>query len=96
MPSLTEQSAKKRSARYHCAVKKIQLIGIFLWRGGLAFAAMAGLYYSAWWVLTHYFQLIPTTIKVGLAVGLAGLILFTLSFVLERISDAREEGDLGA
>jgi len=71
---------------------KIQLLGLFLWRGGLAFAAVAGLYYSTWWVLTQYFVLVPNTIKVGLAIGLAGLILFTASFVLERFEDGAVEG----
>ena len=66
---------------------KVQLLGLFLWRGGLAFTAVAGLYYGAWWVLSEYFSRVPTTIKVGLAIGVAGLILFTISFVFERYED---------
>ncbi|MHC5064229.1 MAG: hypothetical protein ACYTG5_09665 [Planctomycetota bacterium] len=73
-------------------MRKSQMIGLILWRGGLLFVAAALLYEGARWAL--FFLDIPDQIKVGLGLAIAGAILVVLSFIAERIVDARAEGEL--
>lgn len=70
----------------------IQLTGLLLWRGGMAFAAAAALYYGAWAWLSGL--LWPAHIRVGLALALAGAGLVAVSLVLERHHDAVIEESL--
>lgn len=68
------------------------MLGLLLWRGGLAFSAAAGLYYGAW----QYIKMLPwpTAVKAGVTIAAAGAGLLLLSMILERRRDARLEGVL--
>jgi hypothetical protein len=63
------------------------------WRGGLLFVAC----YSAYRGMQELVRRVelPRQLEIGVALGLAGLVLVVASLVLERIQDARSEGDLG-
>ena len=70
----------------------LKLVGLVMWRGGLAFAAAAGLYYGAW----QYIKLLawPGAVKVAAAAAAAGTGMLLLSMILERRRDAQSEGSL--
>lgn len=70
----------------------LALAGLVLWRGGLAFAAAAALYYGAW----QYLKVMPwpMAIKIGAGLAAAGTGSILVSLLLERRRDAREEGQL--
>lgn len=70
----------------------LKLTGLVMWRGGLAFAAAAALYYGAW----QYIKLLswPMTLKVAAAAMAAGTGLLLFSMILERRRDAQSEGSL--
>ncbi|MEM7703951.1 MAG: hypothetical protein AAF358_00270 [Pseudomonadota bacterium] len=70
----------------------LKLTGLVMWRGGLAFAAAAGLYYGAW----QYIKLLswPGAVKVAAAAAVAGTGLLLVSMILERRRDAQAEGNL--
>ncbi len=70
----------------------VKLTGLVMWRGGLAFAAAAGLYYGAW----QYIKLLswPAPVKVAAAATVAGTGLLLVSMIMERRRDAQEEGSL--
>jgi len=71
---------------------RTQLLGMLLWRGGLLFVACySG--YRGFRELVRWVEL-PLQLEVGVAVGLTGLALVVASLVMERIGDARAEGDL--
>ena len=63
-----------------------------LWRGELLLAAAWAFYEGATWFLR--LVEVPRQIEAGLGLVLAGLALVLVSLVLERIRDARAEGDL--
>ena len=71
---------------------RTQLVGLFLWRGGLLFVACYSAY-RGMRELVRWVEL-PKQLEVGVALGLAGLVLIVVSLILERVQDAREEGDL--
>lgn len=73
-------------------MRRAQLIGMILWRGGLLLAAGWAFYEGATWILR--LVEVPRQIEVGLGLVLAGLGLVLVSLILERIRDARAEGDL--
>jgi len=71
---------------------RAQLVGMLLWRGGLVFVACySG--YRGFRELVRWVEL-PLQLEVGVAVGLTGLALVIASLVMERVRDARKEGDL--
>lgn len=63
---------------------------MLLWRGGLAFAGAAWLYYGVW----QYLRMMawPAPVKIGAALAVVGLLL--VSLILERRKDAQTEGSL--
>lgn len=73
-------------------MRKSQVIGLILWRGGLLFVASVLLYEGAWWLL--FFVDVPAQLKVGIGLAIAGSVLVLASLIAERIADARREGDL--
>lgn len=73
-------------------MKRWQLIGVLLWRGGVAFVAAYAFYRGAWQLVRQLDW--PPQLSVGAAIALAGFALVMLSLVLERLRAAREEGDL--
>lgn len=79
-------------ARRAPAARPWQMAGIVLWRGGLAFVAAYALYQGAWQALRRMDW--PPQVTTGASLALAGLGLVMVSLVLERLRDARAEGDL--
>ena len=73
-------------------MRRTHLIGLALWRGGLLLVGGTLLYEGARRVL--WFVDLPAQVEFGVGLGLAGLALVMLSLVLERVRDARREGDL--
>jgi len=71
---------------------RLQMAGLLLWRGGLAFVLAWGFYYGAWRLLRQ----LPWAPQVlyGLSIATAGLALVMLSLILERREAARKEGNL--
>ncbi|MHC4079126.1 MAG: hypothetical protein ACYST0_11880 [Planctomycetota bacterium] len=76
------------------AVRPAQLIGLLLWRGGWILVVVWLLVEAARWILR--FVELPIQLEVGVGLILAGGVLVVLSLILERIQDARREGDLSA
>jgi hypothetical protein len=74
------------------AVRPAQLMGLLLWRAGLILVSVWALVEAADWFLL-FFDL-PPQLQVGLAFVIAGGALVAISVILERIRDARGEGDL--
>lgn len=74
------------------SMRKSQVIGLILWRGGSLFVASLLLYEGAWRLLQ--FIDIPMQLKVGIVLTIVGSLLVLLSLLAERITDARKEGDL--
>lgn len=68
------------------------MIGVVLWRGGLAFVAGYSFYLGAWQMIASLDW--PRQITTGLAVAASGLGLVMLSLILERREAARTEGNL--
>ncbi len=73
-------------------MRRWQIAGIVLWRGGLAFAAGYLFYQGAWRIVRRLDW--PPQITVGSAIALAGFGLFMLSLIAERRQAARAGGDL--
>ncbi len=71
---------------------RIQVAGWLLWRGGLWFSAAAAVYYAVWWWVREV--RLPSALKLGVALAVLGVLLVMISLILERIHDARAEGDL--
>ncbi|ANM31780.1 hypothetical protein ABI59_22790 [Acidobacteria bacterium Mor1] len=73
-------------------MNRIQAIGLLLWRGGLLFAGS----WAAFLVARQLIRVIalPAQVEVGAGLMLAGMLLVLVSLVMERIEDARREGDL--
>jgi len=71
-------------------MRRTQLIGLLLWRGGLLLA-------GGWVAVTVARQLIrlvevPTQVEIGGGLMLGGALLVMASLIMERIADARREG----
>ena len=81
-----------RTAKPGISIQRWQLLGLMLWRGGLAFVAAYGFYYGAWQVVRAMDW--PQTLTIGASIALAGFGLVFLSLILERRSAARDEGNL--
>ena len=69
-----------------------RIVGLVLWRGGLAFAGMAAIYYGAWQTIKNLVW--PAPVKVAAALAMTGAVLFLVSLVLERREDSKREGNL--
>lgn len=76
------------------AVRRTQLIGLLLWRGGLLLTGAFMLLEAARWFLR--FVELPAQLEVGLGLFITGCALVVLSVILERIRDRSREGDLSA
>ena len=73
-------------------MRRIQLIGFLLWRGGLLLVGATIVFETARFILR--FVELPPQLEIGFGLGLAGAVLVVTSFVMERIQDYRTEGDL--
>ena len=73
-------------------MRPAQLMGLLLWRAGLILVGVWGLVEAADWFLL-FFEL-PPQLKLGFSLIIAGGALVVISVILERIRDARGEGDL--
>ncbi len=73
-------------------MKALQTLGLLLWRSGLMLAGGWTTYEGLRRVL-RYFAL-PRLAEAGIAMILTGATFVVASLILERIADAREEGDL--
>jgi hypothetical protein len=73
-------------------MRPIHLFGLLLWRGGLLLVGAFLLYEGARWLLM--FVDLPEQLTVGLGLALAGVVMVFISLIIERIRDARLEGDL--
>ena len=75
-------------------MRKTQVVGLLLWRGGLLLAGGSALYLAVRYGLgfLRFFGIfVPLLAEVGLGIGITGFLLVVLSLVLERIQDARRE-----
>lgn len=70
----------------------IQLTGLLCWRSGLLLVTSYSLFRIARLVLTH--AELPTQLQVAASLALAGAAMVLLSLVVERVHDARQEGEL--
>ena len=86
------RAPRPRSATMSVTMRKSQVLGMMLWRGGLMLAAGYSLYEAARWVL-RFFD-IPDQLQVGLGLAIAGAVLVLASLLVERVIDARAEGNL--
>lgn len=70
-------------------------VGYVLWRGGLYFTGAYTAYLGSRWILDALLAVgIPAQIVTGIALMLGGLIVVVASLVVERVEDAKLEGDL--
>ncbi|MDT8408378.1 MAG: hypothetical protein RQ741_02145 [Wenzhouxiangellaceae bacterium] len=69
-----------------------QMMGVLLWRSGLAFILAYAFYHGAWWFVGRLHW--PAQLTVGGSIAVAGFGLLMLSLVLERRKAARSEGHL--
>lgn len=81
-----------RPKRVGPRAQRWEIVGIALWRGGLAFTAGYLFYQGAWQIVRRLDW--PPQITVGSAIALAGFGLFMLSLIAERRQAARAEGNL--
>ena len=73
-------------------MRRFQLVGIILWRGGLLLLAGYALFETIRWILRFYE--IDPLLEIGLGLTLAGIGFVLVSLILERVDDARVEGNL--
>ena len=74
---------------------RVTTIGYVLWRGGLYFTGAYTAYLGSRWILEALLEIgIPAQIVTGIALMLGGLIMVMASLVVERVEDAKIEGDL--
>ncbi len=70
----------------------LQLAGLLLWRMGLLLAGATALYHGIKLLLR--FVDLPIQLEIGVGLVLAGVSAVAVSFIIERIVDARNEGNL--
>jgi hypothetical protein len=73
-------------------MKRTQLIGVLLWRGGLLLAVGGGVFESLRWLVRH--SDLPSQLEVGFGLFVTGGVLFVASLLAERVGDWRSEEDL--
>lgn len=72
-------------------MRSTQLIGLFLWRGGLLLAGAVAAF-EAIRIVLRLFD-VPVEIRAGLGLMIAGFLFLLGSLIAERVRDARlEEG----
>jgi hypothetical protein len=71
-------------------VKKAQVLGLVLWRGGLLLVGASALYHGARLVLR--FVDLPVALEVAGSLVLAGLLLVLVSMVMENLEESRRGG----
>ncbi len=71
-------------------MKKAQVLGLVLWRGGLLLVGATTFYYAARQVLV--FVDLPVALQVATSLALAGVGLVLVSMIMENLEDARSEG----
>lgn len=76
-------------APYPPEVKKAQILGLVLWRGGLLLVGASALYYGARQILQ--FVDLPLTLQVGGSLILAGLTLVLASMIMENVAESRSD-----
>ena len=70
-------------------MRRTQMLGMLLWRGGLLLVASYSFFRIARLVLTY--ADIPTELEIGIGLALAGAGMVLASLVMERVEDARAE-----
>lgn len=73
-------------------MRRTQLVGLLLWRGGLLLVAVTVLFEAARW-LFRFIEL-PPQLEVGFGLVAVGVGFIFASLVLERVQDHKAEGDL--
>ena len=73
-------------------MKRTQLIGVLLWRGGLLLAAVAAVFELVRWLLRVVD--LPAQLEIGVGLVVSGAVLVFASLIIERIRDRRLEEDL--
>jgi len=74
-------------------MRPLHVVGLLLWRGGLLLAGGWVAFETARFAL-RWFD-VPVPLEIGGGLILAGFVLVLLSLLLERVRDARREGDPG-
>ena len=73
-------------------MRSIHLIGLLLWRGGLLLLGATAFFYTARTI--YRFFRVPPELEIGLGLVTAGVAMVIVSLIMERVLDARAEGDL--
>ena len=73
-------------------MRRIHVVGLVLWRGGLVLVAAVALFETARWLLR--FVDLPAQLEIGSGLVLAGMVLVLVSLVIERAREYRAEGHL--
>ncbi len=73
-------------------MRRTQIIGLLLWRGGLMFTGA----WVAFIAARQFIRLVevPAQVEIGLGLVLTGALLVLVSLILERAADVRREGDI--
>ena len=75
---------------YAGAVKKTQVLGLLLWRGGSLFVGASAVYYATHQILL--FVDIPATLRIGGSLVLSGVVMILVSMVMENYQESRDGG----
>ena len=75
-------------------MRRSQAIGVLLWRGGLLVVAITAAVEFVRALVRHYD--LPLQVELGTSLVGGGVLLILGSMVMERIADAKREGDLGS
>ena len=73
-------------------MKHAQVVGLVMWRGGLLVVAIAAAVEFVR-ALLKYYEL-QSQLELGFAMIGAGIVFVIASMIIERMRDARTEGDL--
>ena len=68
-------------------MRKVQFLGLALWRGGVLLIAT----YIGYWALRGILQITDEQLEFAVAVFLSGFLLLFGSLVVERLADLRSE-----
>jgi len=73
-------------------MRRVQIIGLLLWRGGVLFLGGTAIYYSMRYILMFF--TFPLQVEVGLALILTGIGFVLASVIIERVQDVRKDREL--
>ena len=73
-------------------MRSIHLIGLLLWRGGLLLVGAVAFFYAARTI--YRFFNVSLQVEIGLGLVTAGAAFIMISLIMERVVDARAEGNL--